>query len=190
MFALDEEEEDISKRQILQEKKEYSRAVEEEHSGYRRKAPPGMKPPSFQKPSVAKPKKQMAMNDDLDDLDDLMGADAKNSSIGAGLNDDEDDFFGGGTSNDAFEVKPKKKKKGQEDDDHDPLAFLQRAQQEKVDNAQRKVMRENEAQAAWKNTDQLKYNLQSKYMEQEDKWKKSIGPDLYNEKSSILNVDT
>ena len=61
----------------------------------------------------------MAFNDDLD----LMGADAKNSSIGAGLNDDEDDFFGGGTSNnDAFEMKPKKKKGQQED--HDPLAFL------------------------------------------------------------------
>ena len=53
----------------------------------------------------------MAMNDDLDDLDDLMGADAKNSSIGAGLNDDEDDFFGGGNLNDdAFDAKPKKKK--------------------------------------------------------------------------------
>ena len=53
----------------------------------------------------------MDFNDDLDDLDDLMGADGKNSSIGAGLNEDEDDFFGGGTTNnDAFEMKPKKKK--------------------------------------------------------------------------------
>ena len=54
----------------------------------------------------------MAFNDDLDDLDDLMGADAKNSSIGAGLNDDEDDFFGGTNNDDAFEMKPKKKRKG------------------------------------------------------------------------------
>lgn len=94
------------------EKKEYTQGIEGENTGFRRKAPPpGMKPPSFQKPSVAKPKKQMAMNDDLDDLDDLMGADAKNSSIGAGLNDDEDDFFGGGNLNDdAFDAKPKKKK--------------------------------------------------------------------------------
>lgn len=50
--------------------------------------------------------------------------------------------------------------------------------------------RENEAEAAWKNTEELKYNLQSKYMEQEDKWKKSLGPELYKEKASILNVDT
>ena len=102
-----------------------------------------MKPPSFQKPSVAKPKKQMAFNDDLDDLDDLMGAGAKNSSIGAGLNDDEDDFFGGGERNTDFDAKPKSKKGQQEE--HDPLAFLQRAQQEKTDAAQRKKMMENEA---------------------------------------------
>lgn len=49
---------------------------------------------------------------------------------------------------------------------------------------------EHEAKAAWKKTDQLNYNLKSTFMDQEDKWKKTIGSELYKEKASILNVDT
>ena len=100
--------------------------------------------------------------DDLDDLDDLMG-DKKGSAVAL----DEDDFFGGG--NDEDEYIPKKKKKGKED--NDPLAFLKAAQEEKQGNALKREMAEKEASAAWKKIEELNYNLISKYMDNEDKWR-------------------
>ena len=50
-------------------------------------------------------------------------------------------------------------------------------------------MMEQEAAAAWKNKDEIAYNLLSKFMDQEDKWKKTIGQDLYKEKANMLAVD-
>lgn len=47
---------------------------------------------------------------------------------------------------------------------------------------------EQEASAAWKRTDELNYNLKSQYMDHEDKWKATVGPDLY--KITNLNVDS
>ena len=101
--------------------------------------------------------------DDLDDLDDLMG-DKKDSAVAL----DEDDFFGGG-NDDEDEYIPKKKKKGKED--NDPLAFLKAAQEEKQGNALKREMAEKEASAAWKKIEELNYNLISKYMDNEDKWR-------------------
>lgn len=73
-----------------------------------------------------KPKEQV-INDDLDDLDDLMGGgDGEKDNAGQTL--DDHDFFGGGRDDEDEDYNPKKKKGKQNDD---PLAFLQRAQQEK-----------------------------------------------------------
>ena len=36
-------------------------------------------------------------------------------------------------------------------------------------------MREQEAAAAYKNLDEMETNLLNKFMEQEDKWKRSLG---------------
>jgi hypothetical protein len=82
---------------------------------------------------VARPKKAIQQNDDLDDLDNLMGGDAGND--GMGFDNDEDDFFGGNSKEDDIYDQPKKKGKK----DHDPLAFLERAQKEKELNAERKA---------------------------------------------------
>lgn len=62
-----------------------------------------------------KAKKKAPANDDLDDLDDLMGGETNNMA-------DEDDFFGSSAKEEEFEME----KKGKSNDD--PLAFLQRAQ--------------------------------------------------------------
>ena len=50
-------------------------------------------------------------------------------------------------------------------------------------------MMEQEAAAAWKKKEEITYNLLSKFMDQEDKWKKTIGQDLYKEKANMLAVD-
>lgn len=53
--------------------------------------------------------------------------------------DDDDDFFGGGGfGQNQFENK----KRSAKPDGNDPLAFLQRAQQEKQNAAQKKAMRQ------------------------------------------------
>ena len=49
---------------------------------------------------------------------------------------------------------------------------------------------EQEAAAAWKNKDEVSYNLLSKFMEKEDKWKRTLGNDLYKDKANILAVDS
>jgi len=56
---------------------------------------------------------------------------------------------------------------------------LKRAEREREDNAERQAMMDQEAHAAWKRIEELDYNLICPYMDHEDKWKKSIGPDLY-----------
>ena len=83
-----------------------------------------MKQGSNAKPKQSRKPKNV-VEEDLDDLDDLMGGDARGDSQQI----DEDDFFGGGKNDDddEFSMPSKKKKKG----DGDPLAFLQRAQFEK-----------------------------------------------------------
>ena len=58
---------------------------------------------------------------------------------------------------------------------------------EKEQNAERKAQLEQEASAAWKRTDQLDHNLLSQYMDHEDKWKATLGHDIY--KATNLNVD-
>ena len=69
----------------------------------------------------------MIENNDLDDLDNLMGGDDKPARQQP---DDDLDFFGGGNDADEeVEVAPKKKS-------NDPLAFLQRAQAEKQNKAE------------------------------------------------------
>ena len=80
---------------------------------------------------MVRPKK-IAQNDDLDDLDDLMGGDTGQAM---GFDNDEADFFGDNDqADDMYDVPKKKSKK-----DHDPLAFLERAQKEKEQNAERKA---------------------------------------------------
>jgi hypothetical protein len=48
-------------------------------------------------------------------------------------------------------------------------------------------MQESEASAAWKNIEELNYNLISKYMDTQDKWRLKLGQDLY--KQTNLSVD-
>jgi hypothetical protein len=65
-----------------------------------------------------KPASKMAFEeDDLDDLDNLMGDSNKKVFVDE---EDDDDFFGGGGNNDDEFVPKKKKNKGNDD----PLAFL------------------------------------------------------------------
>jgi hypothetical protein len=40
-------------------------------------------------------------------------------------------------------------------------------------------MAEQEASAAWKNIEELNYNLISKFMDNEDKWRLQLGQNLY-----------
>lgn len=135
---------------MLQEAAEQSKA----EADYRRKARPG---------ANKKPAKKMAFEeDDLDDLDDLMGDSNKKDAI------DEDDFFGGGNDEEDDYVPKKKKGKAV---DNDPLAFLKAAQEEKQGNALKKAMAEQEASAAWKQIEELNYNLINKFMDNEDKWR-------------------
>lgn len=124
------------------------------------------------------------VNDDIDDLDDLMGdgnSKAKNNYMEDNL-DDEDDFFGGGRNEEDYSVSKKKKKGGD-----DPLAFLHRAQEEKENNAEKQAMMEQEAIMSFKKPEELDYNLKCQYMDQEDKWRKALGNDLY--KVTNLNVN-
>lgn len=114
-----------------------------------------------------------------------MGGDS--SPKNNGLTNDESDFFGGGGGNDFDDYKPKKK--GKKEDDSDPLAFLKKAEEEKNANAQRKALREQEASAAWKTSEELDYNLMNKFMDSEDKWRKTLGQDLYKDKANSLSVD-
>lgn len=128
-----EDEDDASKKQILNEKKQHIQDLAQAEpvtTGFRRKAP---------KVAEKKPKKPAVLDvggNDLDDLDDLMGGDS--SPKMNGLNNDEADFFGGGRSNDD-DYKPRKKNKK---DDDDPLAFLKKAEEEKEQKAQRNALRE------------------------------------------------
>ena len=48
-------------------------------------------------------------------------------------------------------------------------------------------MQEQEASAAWKQIEELNYNLINKFMDNEDKWRQQLGQDLY--KTNNLNVD-
>lgn len=50
-------------------------------------------------------------------------------------------------------------------------------------------MMEQNKEANWKKSSELDYNLNSKYMDFEDKWKKALGQDLYKEKATNLAVD-
>lgn len=99
----------------------------------------------------------------------------KNKNYGETLEDH--DFFGGGRDEDEDDYASSTKKKKSKNDD--PLAFLKRAQQEKENNAEREIMAEKEAKAAFKMPDELNYNLLNQYMDQNDKWKKALGTDLY-----------
>ena len=88
--------------------------------------------------------------------------------MGGGANreiDDDVDFFG--EAEDEEEIYSAKKSKG----NNDPLAFLKRAEKEKKQIAERNAMREAEASAAWKKTSELQYNLQSQFMDSQDKWR-------------------
>ena len=106
-----------------------------------------------------------------------MGADDND----VGYTNDESDFFD--QKPEENEYIPKKKGKV----NNDPLAFLQRAQQEKQSNAQKQAMMEQEASAVWKKTEELNYNLKSEFMDHEDKWRRALGSDLYKQTNS--NVD-
>lgn len=113
-------------------------------------------------------------NDDIDDLDDLLGGGGdSNNQNEFGQTLDEHDFFVS-SKNDEFD-EPKRGRGKKKDQNDDPLAFLQRAQQEKQTNAEKQAQMEMEAEAAFKGTEELAYNLFCPYMDQEDKWKKSIG---------------
>jgi len=69
------------------------------------------------------------------------------------------------------------------------LAFLQRAQAEKQQAATKKAMAQQQATAEWKTKEQLAYNLNSEFMDFEDKWKQALGPDLYKDRATSLAVD-
>lgn len=73
--------------------------------------------------------------------------------------DEDDDFFGGGRNEEDYSVSKKKSK------NDDPLAFLQRAQQEKQTNAEKQAQMEQEAKAAFKQPEELNYNLICQYMD-------------------------
>ena len=120
------------------------------------------------------------VEDDLDDLDDLMGG-AEPAAAGGGL--DDDDFFGEKQQDD-YDM-PRKKKGGEDD----PLDFLAKAQQEKANAAQRKAEMAANANAKWKKIEELDYNLISKFMDSEDKWRQTLGQDLYKDRANALSVD-
>lgn len=164
-----EDDDDESTKQIMNERKA---EVAGNDVGFRRKMAGSKKAAPNQK------KNMIVANDDLDDLDDLMGGEATNPVFDQ---NDEDDFFGNG--NEQVELNPRKNKA----ENDDPLAFLQRAKQEKASNAQRKAQMEQEASAAWKRSDQLTHNLKNQYMDTQDKWKATFGAEIY--KTSTMNVD-
>lgn len=136
---------------------------------------------AIKRPVKKQPVKKVS--DDIDELDDLMGDNSKTKNNYVDGLDDEDDFFGGGRNEDEDYSVSKKKKKGGDD----PLAFLHRAQQEKESNAEKQAMMEKEAITSFKKPEELDYNLICPYMDQEDKWKKALGNDLY--KVTNLNVN-
>lgn len=131
-----------------------------------------------------KAKQVEEIENDIDDLDDLLGGKDSQNEFGQTL--DEHDFFG---SSKNFEESNPRKKRGKNDkdfNDDDPLAFLQRAKYEKEQVAHKKAMMEAEIQANFKKPEELEYNLLCPYMENEDKWRKYLGQDLY--KQNNLNV--
>jgi len=79
---------------------------------------------------------------------------------------DDLDFFGEAEDEEEIIYSAKKSKA-----DKDPLAFLKRAEKEKKQIAERNAARDAEASAAWKKSTELSYNLQSQFMESQDKWK-------------------
>lgn len=98
------EEKDESRKQMLKEAAEIAKA-EKAEAGFRRQARPG---------AAKKPQQKQAFEEDnIDDLDNLMGDSNKKIPT-----NDFDDFFGGQDDDDFVP----KKKKGKANDD--PLAFL------------------------------------------------------------------
>lgn len=129
------------------------------------------------------------MANDLDDLDDIMGGSSTNNKNAGNMDlEDDDDFFGGGGF--GGQRRGEDKKKSAKGDSNDPLAFLQRAQAEKQNAAQKKAMKQQQAQAEWRTTEQLSYNLNSDFMDFKDKWKQNLGADLYKDRANSLAVDS
>ena len=131
------------------------------------------------------------MEDDLDDLDDLMGATPKQSKNVSNMDmEDDDDFFGGGGGfGGGGNAKADDKSKKNKVDANDPLAFLHRAQAEKQSAAEKKAMKMQQAHAKWKTMKQLTYNLNSDFMDYQDKWKMHLGTDIYKDRANLLAVD-
>ena len=50
-------------------------------------------------------------------------------------------------------------------------------------------MKQQQAAEEWKTKDQLNYNLNSDFMDYNDKWKKNLGNDLYKDRANALAVD-
>ena len=50
-------------------------------------------------------------------------------------------------------------------------------------------MLQKQAMTEWKTKEQLSYNLNSEFMDYEDKWKQALGQDLYKERANSLAVD-
>lgn len=92
---------------------------------------------------------------------------------GAREQNDDIDFFGEAEDEEEI-IYSDKKNKGS-----DPLAFLKRAEKEKKQIAERNAMRDAEASAAWKQTSELHYNLHSQFMDTQDKWRQSLGSEIY-----------
>lgn len=93
---------------------------------------------------------------------------------GAREQNDDIDFFGEAEDEEEI-IYSDKKNKGS----NDPLAFLKRAEKEKKQIAERNAMRDAEASAAWKQTSELHYNLHSQFMDTQDKWRQSLGSEIY-----------
>ena len=146
-----------------------------------------MKKPEPSKKDAARAKANNNVANDLDDLDDLMGGSGppsqpQHNDFDA---DEDDDFFGMGSSTKKKDTATTRTKQ----DAADPLAFLQRAQAEKRQAATKKAMAQQQAAAEWKTKEQLAYNLNSEFMDFEDKWKQALGPDLYKDRATSLAVD-
>lgn len=117
-----------------------------------------------------------------------MGSTPQKTNNKAADLDDEDDFFGGGFGTSKNDKINKQKEKNSENSD--PLAFLQRAKAEKESAANKKARQMQKSKEEWKTKEQLDYNLNSEFMDFDDKWKQNLGSDLYKERANMLAVDS
>ena len=67
---------------------------------------------------------------------------------------------------------------------------MAKAKAEKKRNIEKKQKMLAQAEADWKTIDQLTHNLNSQFMDYEDKWRQVLGSNLYKDMASNLGVDS